>query len=160
MLLVGLALLPFLDVLMKERPDVDHLTLIYLLYLFKSVASYLLIYKKTLVDAHQMNYITVLYHNGFLVLQDVCQIVILLLTGKLLSSFWSSELSVPSPEISACRGTADRLFPYLKEECREKLPEAERKDILKNVKAMFMHKLGNVVVNNTDNLLISSFVAW
>lgn len=59
-LLVGLALLPFLDVLMKERPDVDHLTLIYLLYLFKSVASYLLIYKKTLVDAHQMNYITVL----------------------------------------------------------------------------------------------------
>ena len=54
-LLVGLALLPFLDVLMKERPDVDHLTLIYLLYLFKSVASYLLIYKKTLVDAHQMN---------------------------------------------------------------------------------------------------------
>lgn len=55
-------------------------------------------------------------------------------------------------------GTADRLFPYLKEECREKLPEAERKDILKNVKAMFMHKLGNVVVNNTDNLLISSFV--
>ena len=32
-LLVGLALLPFLDVLMKERPDVDHLTLIYLLYL-------------------------------------------------------------------------------------------------------------------------------
>lgn len=81
-LLVGLALLPFLDVLMKERPDVDHLTLIYLLYLFKSVASYLLIYKKTLVDAHQMNYITVLYHNGFLVLQDVCQIVILLLTGN------------------------------------------------------------------------------
>ena len=29
-LLVGLALLPFLDVLMKERPDVDHLTRKYL----------------------------------------------------------------------------------------------------------------------------------
>ena len=32
-LVVGLALLPFLNVLMKDRPDVDHLTLIYLLYL-------------------------------------------------------------------------------------------------------------------------------
>ena len=53
---------------------------------------------------------------------------------------------------------ADRMFPYLKEPCREQLPQEERQDIVKNVKAMLMHKLGNVVVNNTDNLLISSFV--
>lgn len=50
------------------------------------------------------------------------------------------------------------MFPYLKEPCREQLPQEERQDIVKNVKAMLMHKLGNVVVNNTDNLLISSFV--
>ena len=73
----GLCLIPFLDILMKDRPDVDHLVLIYCLYLLNSVVSYLLIYKKTLIDAHQMNYITVLYHNGFLVLQDICQIIIL-----------------------------------------------------------------------------------
>ena len=121
------------------------------------VASYLLIYKKTLVDAHQMNYITVLYHNGFLVLQDVCQIVILLLTGNFILFLVIGVVCTIAGNI-CMSGTADRLFPYLKEECREKLPEAERKDILKNVKAMFMHKLGNVVVNNTDNLLISSFV--
>lgn len=29
---------------------------------------------------------------------------------------------------------------------------------MRNVRAMLMHKIGNVVVNNTDNLLISSFV--
>ena len=78
-LVAGLCLIPFLDILMKDRPDVDHLIIIYLLYLLNSFASYLLIYKKTLVDAHQMNYITVIYHNGFLVLQDICQIIILLL---------------------------------------------------------------------------------
>ena len=70
-LTAGLCLIPFLNVLMKDRPDVDHLVLIYLLYLLNSVVSYLLIYKKTLVDAHQMNYITVLYNNGFLVMQDI-----------------------------------------------------------------------------------------
>ena len=82
-LIAGLLLIPFLDVLMKDRPDVDHLVLIYLLYLLNSVISYLLIYKKTLVDAHQMSYITVLYHNGFLVLQDICQIVFLLVRRTL-----------------------------------------------------------------------------
>ena len=156
-LVVGLALLPFLNVLMKDRPDVDHLTLIYLLYLFKSVASYLLIYKKTLVDAHQLNYITVLYHNGFLVLQDVCQIVILLLTGNFILFLVIGVVCTIAGNICMSK-KVDQLFPYLKEECKEKLPDTERKDILKNVKAMFMHKLGNVVVNNTDNLLISSFV--
>lgn len=81
-LTAGLCLIPFLDVLMKDRPDVDHLIWIYLLYLLNSVVSYLLIYKKTLIDAHQMNYVTVLYHNGFLVIQDLLQIAILLLTGN------------------------------------------------------------------------------
>lgn len=41
---------------------------------------------------------------------------------------------------------ADRLFPYLKEPCKEQLPQEERHDILRNVKAMLMHKIGNVVV--------------
>ena len=45
--LAGLCLIPFLDILMKDRPDVNHLIIIYLLYLLNSVVSYLLIYKNT-----------------------------------------------------------------------------------------------------------------
>lgn len=153
----GLLLIPFLDVLMKNRPDVDHLILIYLMYLGNSVVSYLLIYKKTLVDAHQMNYITVLNHNGFLILQDIIQIIVLLCTGNFILFLSIAVCCTVLANINMSR-KADALFPYLKESCKDKLPEEERQDILKNVKAMLMHKLGNVVVNNTDNLLISSFV--
>ena len=153
----GLCLIPFLDILMKDRPDVDHLVVIYLLYLLNSVVSYLLIYKKTLVDAHQMNYITVLNHNGFLVLQDICQIIVLLLTRNFILFLIVAVVCTMSGNICMSR-KADRLFPYLKEPCKERLLQEERRDIFKNVKAMLMHKIGNVVVNNTDNLLISSFV--
>ena len=156
-LTAGLCLIPFLNVLMKDRPDVDHLVLIYLLYLLNSVVSYLLIYKKTLVDAHQMNYITVLNHNGFLVLQDICQILVLLTTGNFVLFLIVAVVCTISGNICMSK-KADALFPYLKESCTKKLPKEERQDILKNVKAMLMHKLGNVIVNNTDNLLISSFV--
>ena len=153
----GLLLIPFLDVLMKDRPDVDHLLLIYLLYLANSVISYLLIYKKTLVSAHQLNYLTVLYHNGFLVIQDICQIVVLLVTGNFILFLTVAILCTLTGNICMSR-KADQLFPYLKENCTDRLPEKEKNEIVKNVKAMMMHKLGNVVVNNTDNLLISSFV--
>lgn len=156
-LAAGLLLIPFLNLLMKNRPDVDHLVLIYLLYLTNSVISYLLIYKKTLVDAHQMSYITVLYHNGFLVLQDVCQIVILLWTKNFILFLTVAVLCTITGNICMSR-KADRMFPYLKEPCKEHLPEEEKQDIIKNIKAMMMHKIGTVVVSNTDNLLISSFV--
>ena len=53
---------------------------------------------------------------------------------------------------------ADKLFPYLKEPCYEKMGREEKKSIYRNIRAMMMHKIGNVIVNNTDNLLISSFV--
>lgn len=153
----GLCLIPFLNILMKDRPDVDHLVLIYCLYLLNSVVSYLLIYKKTLIDAHQMNYITVLYHNGFLVFQDICQIIILITTKNFVLFLSVAVVCTIIGNVCMSR-KADALFPYLKETCHEKLPQEERRDILKNVKAMLMHKLGNIVVNNTDNLLISSFV--
>ena len=47
----------------------------------------------------------------------------------------------------------DKEFPYLKE-CRE-LPEKEKfHGILRNVGAMSFHKLGTVIVRNTDSLLM------
>lgn len=156
-LIVGLCLIPFLDVLMKDRPDVDHLVLIYLLYLLNSVVSYLLIYKKTLIDAHQMKYITVLYHNGFLILQDICQIILLIVTKNFILFLLVAVVCTITGNI-CMSAKADKLFPYLKEPCYEKLPKNEMHEIIKNVKAMLMHKFGYVAVSNTDNLLISSFV--
>ena len=156
-LLVGLTIVPFLDVLMKNRPQVEHLTLIYLLYLANSVLSYLLVYKRTLIEAHQKNYIVLVYQTTFLVLQDVLQMIILVTTHNfllflvmylvctVLSNFFISQ-------------RADQMYPYLKQPCREKIDRKEKQKIFRNIRAMMMHKLGNVVVNNTDNLLISAFV--
>ena len=156
-LIVGLMLIPFLDVLMKDRPDVDHLILIYLLYLLNSVVSYLLIYKRTLIDACQLNYLTVLYHKGFLILQDICQIIILLVTGNFILFLCAAILCTFMGNVMMSR-KADQLFPFLREKCKAKLCDTEKKEIGNNVKAMLMHKIGNVAVNNTDNLLISSLV--
>lgn len=153
----GLALIPFMDVFMKNRPDVDHLILIYLLYLANSVLSYLLVYKRTLIEAYQMNYLVLMYQTAFLVIQDICQIVILVTTHNFILFLVIYIVCTVMNNVLISK-KADQLFPYLKEPCHEKLPETERHDIFRNIKAMLMHKLGNVVVNNTDNLILSSFV--
>lgn len=153
----GVAVIPFMDLLIKNRPDVDHLILIYLMYLANSVLSYLLIYKRTLIDAHQLIYVGTLYQTIFLVVQDVIQIIVLVTTKNFIL-FLSIYIVCTLLGNICISKKADSLYPYLKDRDVKPLPKEERKEILKNIKAMLMHKVGTVVVNNTDNLLLSSFV--
>lgn len=156
-LAIGLAIVPFLGKLVGDPGDVDSVLLIYLLYLTNSVLSYLLIYKKTLVDAHQLSYIGVLYHTIFLVIQDAFQILVLLLTGNFILFLMIYMLCTLGYNISIAR-KANSLYPFLKEASSESLPKEERREIVRNIRAMLMHKIGNVAVNNTDNILISAMV--
>ena len=74
----GLLVIPFMDVLIKGAPEGENLTLIYLLYLCNSALSYVMVYKRTLVDAHQLSYIGVLFQTGGWVVQGIIQITVLL----------------------------------------------------------------------------------
>lgn len=153
----GLLVIPFMDVLIKNTPDVTHLTLIYLMYLANSAVSYLFIYKRTIIDAHQCVYIGIFYQTVFLLIQDVLQIVILLWTKNFILFLFVYILCTLGTNISIAR-KADKLYPYIKEPVYEDLPEVEKGRIYKNVRAMLMHKVGMAVVSNTDNLLLSSMV--
>ena len=153
----GLAVIPFMDVLIRHQPEVDHLILIYLMYLANSVLSYLLIYKKTLIDAHQLSYIGEIYQMIFLLIQDTLQIILLLVTHNFILFVVIYIVCTLGNNISISR-KANRLYPYLKEKDVQPLDPEERKGIFKNIRAMLMHKIGDVVVNNTDNLMLSSIV--
>jgi O-antigen/teichoic acid export membrane protein len=53
---------------------------------------------------------------------------------------------------------ADKLYPYLKEKNVQPMDKADSQVIFRNVAAMSMHKIGAVVVNSTDNILISKLI--
>ncbi|MCI9001945.1 MAG: lipopolysaccharide biosynthesis protein [Oscillibacter sp.] len=153
----GLLILPFMDVLIKDTPEIDHLNLIYLLYLCNSVLSYTVVYKRTLVDAHQLSYIGVLCQTAAGILQGILQITVLLTSRNfvLFVSIISLSTLLSNAAISI---KADQLYPYLRDRDVQKLPEEERREIFQNTWAMLMHKTGKALVNHTDNLLLSSLV--
>ena len=153
----GLMVIPFMDILIKNDPKVDYLILIYLMYLANSVISYLLIYKKTLIDAHQLSYIGVLYQTFFLIIQNVIQMIVLVTTHNFLLFVSILLLCTLCNNISISR-KADKLYPYLREKNVKPLAKEEKKGIYQNIRAMLMHKVGDVVINNTDNVLLSSLV--
>lgn len=155
-LLAGLAIVPFLKLLVGSDTEIEHLLLIYLMYLSGSVLSYLLIYKRTLIDAHQLLYVGTIYKSVFLVLQNVIQMEILLWTGNFI--LFLSIYIICTILGNVCLSMeADKRYPYLKDKTVQPLEQEERKQIFSNIKAMMMHKIGTVLVNNTDNLLLSFF---
>ena len=156
-LLIGLLIFPFLDVLIKDQPNVDHLQLIYLLYLANSVMSYLFVHKKVLIDAHQQMYVSMCYYGLFMTLQYVLQIAILICTSNFILYLVVYLLCTFLHNIVISR-KAEKMFPFIKETDVHPLSKEKSQEITKNIKAMFMHKIGTVAVQNTDSLLISSII--
>lgn len=155
-LLLGLALLPALPFFIKDSSGIEHLRLIYLLYVINSASSYLLSYKNSIYLAYQKAYVRNLWVQVCECLRFTLQIVILILTGNFILYLLAQFVLQFIPNIIVSV-KADREFPYLKH-CHE-LPEREEcMGILRNIGAMSMHKLGTVVVRNTDSLIMSSFI--
>ncbi len=156
-LVLGACIIPFLGVLIKNQPDVSYLTVIYLMFLANSVFSYFWSYKKTLLDAHQLNYIGTLTQTISWIVQIVIQIIILITTRNymLYLSIMLLSTLISNYVISKF---ADKRYPYIREKGARALTKEEKKDIFSNMKAIILHKIGDVAVNNTDNLLISSII--
>ena len=58
--LAGIVLLPFLPYLIKGGEGIEHITLIYMIYVLGSASSYLLNYKSSIYQAYQKGYIRAL----------------------------------------------------------------------------------------------------
>ena len=76
-LLVGLALMPFLGFFIKDSSGIEHLRLIYLMYVANSVCSYLLSYKNSIYLAYQKAYVRNLWAQLCDAVKTLFQIVLI-----------------------------------------------------------------------------------
>lgn len=155
-LVLGLAVLPFLDFIIKDKANIPNLSFIYLLFLADAVLSYFFAYKRSLIEADQKGYIVTTYHYIFVALINGLQIVVLLLTKNFIF-FMTVKMLFTLTENFMISLKAEQIYPFLKEKSVAELDATEKKGIYQNVYAMFFHRLGGVVVNGTDNILISYY---
>lgn len=154
----GLIVIPFMDFIIKDAPDInENITVIYLLFLLNTTLSYFFVYKKSIITADQKNYIVLLYHQLFRIIQTVVQIAFLLLTGEYLL-FLIIQIVFTLLNNVYMSFKADKMYPYLKAGKTGVLEKKERDDIFSNVKSLFLYKFGSVVLNGTDNIIISALI--
>ena len=156
-LLIGLGLIPFLPYLIKGGEGVPDLNLIYALFVIHSASSYFFVYKRFLIDSDQKGYITARITFIFSFVLSLVQIGILYLWHNFILYLVSSIVFVILQNIYISH-KATKLYPYIKEKTDEKLEKEDVKEITKNVGSLFIYKVGSVVTNGTDNMIISKFL--
>lgn len=153
-LLAGLCILPFVDIIIGETTVPIPTKEFFLLYLFDVIASYLLTYKRSILYANQKTYYITWIHMFAVVATNIIQIILLLTTKNyFLYLITSILLRVVENIVINC--IIDKSYPYVKEKRQIPLTEEVKADIKKKVSGLFFHKISTFLVYGTDNIIIS-----
>ena len=159
-LIIGLCLVPFLDILVKDAPNISGLKFYYLLFLLNSVVSYwFFAYKNSLLQADQKSYIVNNYITIFNIIKSLAQICLLIIFHNYTLYLFTQIVCTIGQNIFISL-RVDKMYDFLKEKPSSKLSKKETKEIFKNVKALTLSKISHVILNSTDNIIISSFVGF
>lgn len=156
-LTIGCALIPFLDLFIGETTLDLNFTLVYILFLLQCVVSYLFTYKRNILYAYQENYIISIVDLLYVFLSDVLQLVLLYIYRNYYLYLALKIICVFIQNLCV-NWIANKKYPFLKEKNVKELDDDFKKDIFNRIKATFFHKVGAVVVNGTDNIIISKFL--
>lgn len=154
---VGLCVLPFLHLIVGEQPGIaDSIQLIYVIYLFNTASSYFFTYRSTLLVAAQKNYLVTGLNYIVLCAQAVAQAVFLMLTKHYIGYLLIQSVFSLGYNLWVSR-VAVKHYPYIIRKDTKPLEAGEKKKIFKDMRDLMAYKISGVLVNSTDNLIITFF---
>lgn len=156
-LITGLLLTPFLKYFARDYALLDvNLHTTFLLMLVSVVISYFFGAKSALIDAYKNNYITNAIFSGGLLFQYALQIIVLLVTKSFTWYLFCKIVSVVLQWLVTSWVTRRKFSSIISD--HQSVDQETRRTLIRSIKAMFMHKIGNLLVNSADSTIISIFV--
>lgn len=154
-LALGLLLIPFLSFIIDINIDNYNINIYFLLFLFNSVSSYFVIYKTTLINADQKIFVIKIVNTTFVILKEILQIFILYYFKSYFLYLIIQLLCTITSNVILTM-IANKMYPFIKKKIDQIL--IDRESLFNNIKSVFIYKLGTILMNNTDNILISILV--
>lgn len=156
-LIIGLIVLPFMPIIVGSS-SIPHIKLYFLILLVNSSVSYLLTYNRSLIMADQKNYVITLIDFFMYVITSILQIIFLVFFNSYILYLVTQVVFTLCGNIILTifvhRNYGDKYADIL----LAPIPEPILIKLKQNVIGTFANKLGDVIVNGTDNILISIFI--
>lgn len=154
-LVSGILILPFLKFFFHDVPESINIYLIFLLFLAETCLSYTFSYKRSMLYADQKEFLIKLVHILYVFGANAGQIIILLTTRNYILVLILKIFFKVLDNLIIC-AIVNRRYPYIKEKQVQPLDDGVKHGIMTNVKALFAHRIAGVVVDGSDNLILSA----
>lgn len=157
MLAAGICVMPFLNMVVGQQPQIrESIHLIYLIFLAGSAGSYFFTYRSTLLTAAQKNYLCTGLNYLVQCVQSVVQAVFLYRTRNYMG-YLVIQLSFSMLYYLWISRIAVKQYPYIARKNVKPLAPEERKKIFRDMRDLMFYKVSGVLVNSTDNIIITYF---
>ncbi|HRE77339.1 MAG TPA: hypothetical protein PLL09_05885 [Flavobacterium sp.] len=155
---LGLLVLPFLSQIVDNPPQqlAADLHLIYLLFLFNTVASYFFYYKISLFHADQKSYVIAKRNIVVFIIQNSLQILSLVVFQNFLL-YLSIQLICQLGGNLYLSQLVKKYYPFLALYKNEEVETTVKAKIFSNLKSTAIVKVGGLLVNNTSNIVLNYF---
>lgn len=155
--ILGVLLMPFLRLLIHDVPSIhENIYLIYVIFLFNTASSYFFSYRSSLLTAAQQNYLVIGLNYAITILESVIQMIWLIATHNYLGYLIIQTIGTLIYNIVISH-IAAKKFPYIAKKNIKPLEKEEKFGLIKNIQALIIWKLSGLLVNSTDNIIITYF---
>ncbi|WP_455655809.1 lipopolysaccharide biosynthesis protein [Phascolarctobacterium sp.] len=155
-IIAGICIIPWLNWFIKSNTIVG-IKYFYVIFLLNTGISYFYSYKRNLLIADQKQYINSSCQMGGQIVLALLQIFVLIFYPK----YWLYILLMPLVTILEniiVSKKVDKFYPYIRSKDEMSLNSDIKECIIRNVKALFVHKIGAIAVFSTSNIILSKFV--
>lgn len=154
---LGIAVAPFLQYLV-EMPDSisESVYFLYGVFLFNQVIAYFFSFRGSFLLASQQNYIVTGLSYVTTILQSILQMIFLAITRNYISYLAIQTVGTVLYNL-AIYIIARKKYPYIADKNAAPLDKKTRRLLFANTRDLLLTRISGLVVNNTDNIIITYF---
>ena len=154
----GIGLFSLLDFFVPPEQQPPETGLAYFTFLVNTVLGYLLSYKITLLNSDNHGYKLAPVTIGMSIAQTTVQVVGLLLF-KSYTLYLAVLLVCSAVRMTIGNWLISKWYPQINFRSKETLNESTQREIKRNIGGLVIAKIGDYLVNSTDNLIITKLIS-
>lgn len=155
-LVCGLLITPFLKIFINNDINILEAQGYFILFLLNTLISYMFSYKLSMLYVSQQGYIVAIGTTISKIIIAALQIILLKLAPDF-NVYLIIQLVINLIYYLMINRIINKQFEWLNK-TDGILDKEEKLELAKNIKALFIHKVGGLLVLSTDNIIISAFI--
>lgn len=156
--LAGSILTPFVPYIANDNTQLDvNIYRTFFLTLISVVLTYAFNSKLSLFNAYRNNYISTAISSSGVVLQYVLQAVVVAITSSY-ELYLICKIFAVLVQWVATELITRKKYKNIISIPPRKVDNATKKDIIRNIKALFLQRIGGILVDSTSSIIISAFL--